>query len=134
MYFSCQDEGFLLNCSICQVLTLQASNLTSQDLTMTVLAPASLTSPPSVVSLSTSPTSPMSPFIGSSDFTERVSIDKQITAAQSNSLVSVNQVPEGKNLSQSVSFSERATPIPDVLPNGNLGCTHLWLQSRVPLG
>ncbi|KAK4358142.1 hypothetical protein RND71_023752 [Anisodus tanguticus] len=117
-----------------QVLTLQASNLTSQDLTMTVLAPASFTSPPSVVSLSTSPTSPMSPFIGSSDFTERVSIDKKISAAQSNNLVSVNQVPEGKNLSQSVSFSERATPIHDVLPSGDLGCTHLWLQSRVPLG
>ncbi|XP_004238767.1 uncharacterized protein [Solanum lycopersicum] len=117
-----------------QVLTLQASNLTSQDLTMTVLAPASFTSPPSVVSLSTSPTSPMSPFIGSSDFTERVSIDKQISAAPSNSSVSVNQVPEGKNLSQSVSFSERATPIPDVLPSGDSGCTHLWLQSRVPLG
>ncbi|CAN4094710.1 unnamed protein product [Withania somnifera] len=117
-----------------QVLTLQASNLTSQDLTMTVLAPASFTSPPSVVSLSTSPTSPMSPFIGSSDFRERVSIDKQISAAPSNSLVSVNQVPEGKNLSQSVSFSERATPIADVLPSSDLGCTHLWLQSRVPLG
>ncbi|KAK4715644.1 hypothetical protein R3W88_013982 [Solanum pinnatisectum] len=117
-----------------QVLTLQASNLTSQDLTMTVLAPASFTSPPSVVSLSTSPTSPMSPFIGSSDFMERVSIDKQISAARSNSLVSVNQVPEGKNFSQSVSFSERATPIPDVLPSGDSGCTHLWLQSRVPLG
>lgn len=113
-----------------QVLTLQASNLTSQDLTMTVLAPASFTSPPSVVSLSTSPTSPLSPFIGGSDFTERVSIDKQISAAQSSS----NQVPEGKNLCQSVSFSERATPIPDVLPSGDLGCTHLWLQSRVPLG
>lgn len=117
-----------------QVLNLQASNLTSQDLTMTVLAPASFTSPPSVVSLSTSPTSPMSPFIGSSDFMERVSIDKQISAAQSNSLVSVNQAQEGKNLSQSVSFSERATPIPDALPSGDLGCTHLWLQSRVPLG
>ncbi|VFQ66714.1 unnamed protein product [Cuscuta campestris] len=47
-----------------QVLTLQASNLTSEDLTMTVLAPASLTSPPSLMSLS-SPTSPASPFFGS---------------------------------------------------------------------
>ncbi|KAM3358917.1 hypothetical protein P3S68_021850 [Capsicum galapagoense] len=115
-----------------QVLTVQASNLTSEDLTMTVLAPASFTSPPSVVSLSTSPTSPMSPFIGSSDFMERVSIYKQISAAQSTS--SVNQVPEGKDLSQSGSVSERATPIPDVLPSGDVGCTHLWLQSRVPLG
>ncbi|CAN4124388.1 unnamed protein product [Withania somnifera] len=108
-----------------QVLTLQALNLASQDLTMTVLAPASFNSPPSVVSLSTWPTSPMSPFIGGSDFMERVSIDKQTSAAPSNSLVSVNQVPEGKKFSQSDSISERDTPIPDVLPSGDLGLTYV---------
>ncbi|XAR64746.1 hypothetical protein NMG60_11008554 [Bertholletia excelsa] len=41
-----------------QVLTLQASNLTSEDLTLTVLAPASFTSPRSVVSLNSSPSTP----------------------------------------------------------------------------
>ncbi|KAL9325400.1 hypothetical protein ACSQ67_006045 [Phaseolus vulgaris] len=56
-----------------QVLTLQASNLTSEDLTLTVLAPASFTSPPSVVSLS-SPTSPNSPFIGFTEFLGRINV------------------------------------------------------------
>ncbi|CAH9093029.1 unnamed protein product [Cuscuta europaea] len=86
-----------------QVLTLQASNLTSEDLTMTVMAPASFTSPPSVLSLSSSPTSPLSSFLGSSDFTERLN-------------------------------NEKAASLPDVLPSNDLGCTHLWLQSKVPLG
>ncbi|XP_052312421.1 uncharacterized protein LOC7475414 isoform X2 [Populus trichocarpa] len=72
-----------------QVLALRASNLTSEDLTLTVLAPASFTSPPSVGSLSSSPTTPMSSFVG---------------------------LPESTGIIT------------------GLGCTHLWLQSRVPLG
>ncbi|MCH94753.1 hypothetical protein A2U01_0015718, partial [Trifolium medium] len=89
-----------------QVLTLQASNLTSEDLTLTVLAPASFISPPSVVSLS-SPTTPMSPFIGFTEFLGRINDD-------------------GKP--QTVSTND------DVIPSSGLSCTHLWLQSRVPLG
>lgn len=89
-----------------QVLTLQASNLTSEDLTLTVLAPASFTSPPSVVSLS-SPASPMSPFIGFTEFLGRINDDGR---------------------PQTVSTND------DVIPSSGVSCTHLWLQSRVPLG
>ncbi|XVF43052.1 hypothetical protein PTKIN_Ptkin02bG0010000 [Pterospermum kingtungense] len=89
-----------------QVLTLQASNLTPENLTMTVLAPASFTSPPSVVSLNSSSASPISPFV------------KQNGDAGA-SLTSLN---------------EQLTPIADFIPTSGLGCTHLWLQSRVPLG
>nr|TKS04136.1 hypothetical protein D5086_0000146910 [Populus alba] len=35
---------------------------------------------------------------------------------------------------QSVSFIEQSSPISDVISSTGLGCTHLWLQSRVPLG
>ncbi|CAL5196937.1 unnamed protein product [Lathyrus oleraceus] len=89
-----------------QVLTLQASNLTSEDLTLTVLAPASFISPPSVVSLS-SPATPSSPFIGFTEFLGRINDDGR---------------------PQTVSKND------DVIPNSGMSCTHLWLQSRVPLG
>ncbi|KAG6735408.1 hypothetical protein POTOM_061987 [Populus tomentosa] len=35
---------------------------------------------------------------------------------------------------QSVSFIEQSSSISDVISSTGLGCTHLWLQSRVPLG
>ncbi|XP_073526068.1 uncharacterized protein [Phyllobates terribilis] len=78
-----------------QVLTLQASNLTLEDLTLTVLAPTSITSPPSVVTLNSNPSSPTT---------------------------------------KSLSLDEQTVPISDVIPTTALGCNHLWLQSRVPLG
>lgn len=111
-----------------QVLTLQASNLTSEDLTMTVLAPASFMHPPSVMSLNSSPTSPMSPYVGSSGSAGRV----QKTSSLPVELES--QMSTGKGGPRSVIPSEQLFAISDVLPGGNLGCTHLWLQSRVPLG
>ena len=124
-------------CTFCQVLTLQASNLTSEDLTLTVLAPASFTSPPSVVSLNSSPTSPMSPFVGFTEFTGSANGDKRFSAVQrlgSAPVSSVNQKQNGNAGARSVSFNEQASPISDVIPASGLGCTHLWLQSRVPLG
>ncbi|XP_059655917.1 uncharacterized protein LOC132302927 isoform X2 [Cornus florida] len=120
-----------------QVLTLQASNLTAEDLTLTVLAPASFTSPPSVLSLNSSPSSPMSPFVGSSELTGRVVGERRGTAMQRHSplpLVSGNGRHNGDHELQSVSFNEQDIPTSDVLPCTDLGCTHLWLQSRVPLG
>ncbi|KAL6988467.1 hypothetical protein U1Q18_014217 [Sarracenia purpurea var. burkii] len=120
-----------------QVLTLQASNLTSEDLTLTVLAPASFTSPPSVVSLTSSPSSPMSPFVNHSESAGRMSGEKQSSAMQRPSsapLASENQRQNGVGGPRSVSLNEQAIPISDVLPSTDLGCTHLWLQSRVPLG
>ncbi|RAL40068.1 hypothetical protein DM860_008208 [Cuscuta australis] len=115
-----------------QVLTLQASNLTSEDLTMTVLAPASLTSPPSVMSLS-SPTSPASPFFGSR-FSEKLDA-RQDASRKSDSSALVSKVLDAsKGHKRAVSFDERVISIPDVHPSRDSGCTHLWLQSRVPLG
>lgn len=119
------------------MLTLQASNLTSQDLTLTVLAPATFTSPPSVVSLNSSPTSPMSPFVGFPEFTGRFNGDKRSAAIQrlgSAPLASEKKKQNDNVRSRSASFDEQASPLSDVLPSSGLGCTHLWLHSRVPLG
>ncbi|XP_041015564.1 uncharacterized protein LOC121258220 isoform X1 [Juglans microcarpa x Juglans regia] len=110
-----------------QVLTLQASNLTSEDLTLTVLAPASFTSPPSVVSLNSSPSSPMSPFVGFSEFNGRARLG-------SAPLVSDDRKENSDGGARSVSFKEQTSPASHVVPGTGMGCTHLWLQSRVPLG
>ncbi|XP_012573933.1 uncharacterized protein [Cicer arietinum] len=113
-----------------QVLTLQASNLTSEDLTLTVLAPASFTSPPSVVSLN-SPVTPVSPFIGFTDFLGRINGERHIGAAQGQSFISL--VKENEKQSDDVRPQTVSTNN-DVVPSSGLSCTHLWLQSRVPLG
>lgn len=114
-----------------QVMTLQASNLTSEDLTLTVRAPASFTSPPSVVSLSPSPLSPLSSIAGSSVFSEQGSDDRQNTDMHKSHSTPTIQSEGG---SRPVLFNEQTIPISEVLPSGDLGCTHLWLQSKVPLG
>lgn len=107
-----------------QVLTLQASNLTLEDLTLTVLAPASITSPRSLVTLNSSPSSPSSPFIGFST-TQRLS---------SLPLLVENQKEDDNSGFKSLSFDEQRVPVADVIPTTALACNHLWLQSRVPLG
>ncbi|XP_042052912.1 uncharacterized protein LOC121798128 isoform X2 [Salvia splendens] len=101
-----------------QVLTLQASNMTSEDLTFTVLAPASFTSPPSVVSLSNSPLSPVSDSI-------------ELASDRRADVFYGHKMEDG---SQSVSGNEQTVPMSDVVQNTDMGCSHLWLQSRVPLG
>ncbi|KAK9060282.1 hypothetical protein SSX86_020986 [Deinandra increscens subsp. villosa] len=93
-----------------QVLTLEASNLTSEDLTLTVLAPASFSCLPSVVSLNSTPASPVD-----GDSRQGMALGDD-------------------NGPQTGSFTEHTISITDVLPTSDLGCTHLWLQSRVPLG
>lgn len=111
--------------------------MTSEDLTLTVLAPASFTSPPTVVSLNSSPSTPMSPFVGLSEFTGKASADRRRSAMQrpgSAPLLSDLQKQNGDGGARSVSFNERASPTSDVVPSTGLGCSHLWLQSRVPLG
>ncbi|XP_073280093.1 uncharacterized protein [Primulina huaijiensis] len=117
-----------------QVLTLQASNLTSDDLTLTVLAPASFTTPPSVVSLSNSPSSPLSPFASSVELSERANTDRRGTAVRHLSSVSMNQGQKVEDGPQSVPLNGELSSLSDVVPSNDLGCTHLWLQSRVPLG
>ncbi|GAB2274741.1 hypothetical protein Dimus_009514 [Dionaea muscipula] len=106
-----------------QVLTLQASNLTSEELTLTILAPTTFTSPPSLVSLN-SPSTPVSPLVGFST-TERLS---------SMPLLVENSKENGNPSTHSVSFDDQAFPISDVIPTTALSCNHLWLESRVPLG
>lgn len=119
-----------------QVLTLQASNLTSEDLTMTVLAPASVTSPPSVVSLNSAPSTPMSPFVGFSEFAGRANGDRRHTPVQRQSSMPHATENEKEKVSggRSFSFDEKTVSASDVVPTSGLGCTHLWLQSAVPLG
>lgn len=105
-----------INCLNLQILTLQASNMTSEDLTLTILAPTSFTSPPSVVSLSNSPVSPFS---------------------ASTELASDRRTAHGHKVdsgSLSVSVNEQNISTPEGVPKSDMGCSHLWLQSRVPLG
>lgn len=110
-----------------QVLTLQASNMTLDDLTLTVLAPTSFTSPPSVLSLSNSP---VSPFSASTELAS----DRRVAVAHGQNSVSLKHGHKVEDDPQSVSFNEQTLPMPDGVPNSDMGCSHLWLQSRVPLG
>ena len=105
--------------------------MTPEDLTMTVLAPASFTSPPSVVSLNSTPSSPMSPFVGFSELAGKANSVQKQTSMPSKS---ENQKQNGDAAAKFSSFDEQLAPIADVIPTSGLGCTHLWLQSRVPLG
>jgi len=112
-----------------QILTLQASNLTSEDLTLTLLAPASFTSP-SVVSLN-SPRTPKSPFVGFAEFLARVNGERSIGSKWKkgfNSIIKKKAEQSYDGKAQEVSLSD------DVIPSSGISCTHLWLQSRVPLG
>ncbi|TYI99982.1 hypothetical protein E1A91_A13G056300v1 [Gossypium mustelinum] len=119
-----------------QVLTLQASNLSDEDLTMTVLAPTSLTSPPSVVSLNSSPTTPMSPFVGFSELAGKAGGERRTAVHKLGSMPSLseNQKQNGDAGAKFTSSNAQLTPTADFIPTSGLGCTHLWLQSRVPLG
>ncbi|XP_054825360.1 LOW QUALITY PROTEIN: uncharacterized protein LOC129322920 [Prosopis cineraria] len=102
-----------------QVLTLQVSNFTLEDLTLTVLAPASFTSPPSVVSLN-SPTTPVSPFVGFAECLGRVN-SKRLDSEETEKQID-DDIPQTDSISD------------DIVPNSDLICSHLWLHSRVPLG
>ncbi|KAJ9563757.1 hypothetical protein OSB04_008917 [Centaurea solstitialis] len=115
-----------------QVLTLQASNLTNEDLTLTLLAPSSLASP-SVVSLRCSSASPVSP---SDESAARTSGDTQGVALER--LCEASKVLDQRwgddGWWRPDSFSEQTTSVSDVIPKNDMGRTHLWLKSRVPLG
>ncbi|XP_006827133.2 uncharacterized protein LOC18422398 [Amborella trichopoda] len=112
-----------------QVLTLQASNLTSEDLTLTVLAPASFTSPPSVISLNSAPSTPM----GASDLKDWEQEISSLSRYDTVPLVSVKQ-KESDGGNRSLSLREPIIPTSDCIANTSLSCTHLWLQSTIPLG
>jgi len=73
----------------------------------------------------------MSPFIGFKEFLGRISVERHVGATQGGSFTSLIKDNEKQNddvRPQSVSVND------DVISSSGLSCTHLWLQSRVPLG
>lgn len=108
--------------------------MTSEDLTLTVLAPSSHPYPTPAVSLSNTQSSPLSSFVVPSNLAERVTKDEQEVSEQRLISVSNNHRQEVEGSFPSASFSEQPVPVADVLQTADQGCTHLWLQSRVPLG
>ncbi|KAL7603190.1 hypothetical protein Lser_V15G14809 [Lactuca serriola] len=110
-----QSDNRIPNLPI-QVLTLEASNLTNEALTLTLVAPPSFAS--SMVSLNYSPASP-SPM---TPFDERVSNDD--IALQR--LCSVSKVLDQRCRVD----SDQIVPVSKT----DIGRTHMWLKSTVPLG
>ncbi|GJN34900.1 hypothetical protein PR202_gb23606 [Eleusine coracana subsp. coracana] len=101
-----------------EVLTLEATNMTSENLTLTVLAPEASGSS-SVVSLNSSPTTPNSQNDGLNESARRSGLGKHVGFRGLNSVIagSPKEGDSGGNRAATAS-----------------GCTHLWLQSAVPLG
>lgn len=71
----------------------------------------------------------MSPFVGFPGFTGRTTAERRSSTMQR-----LNSAPSLLGTQKQASFKEQASPVSDVVPSTGLGCTHLWLQSRVPLG
>ncbi|KAI0498917.1 hypothetical protein KFK09_019815 [Dendrobium nobile] len=120
-----------------QVLTLHATNLTSEDLTLTVLAPLSSSSSPSVVPLSSTPRTPVNGFNGVPELMGRFAGDKSVSSMQRPSFMSaVTETQKVHDFSDKrlISLAQRVSATSEFISSTNLGCTHLWLQSTVPLG
>lgn len=104
-----------------KVLTLKATNLTTEDLTFTVLAPEIPTSP-SVLSLSSTPRTPMNSYATFHDY------------AGSSVPIATKSQKESCDDGKTSSSVERTAMMSDVILSNSAGFTHLWLQSAVPLG
>ncbi|KAF7041344.1 hypothetical protein CFC21_051157 [Triticum aestivum] len=102
-----------------QVLTLEATNMTSENLTLTVLAPEASGSS-SVVSLNSAPTTPDGSYYNLNEPMRRSGLGKHGTGFRRLNSVVVGSPKESDNGGNRMSTSA--------------GCTHLWLQSAVPLG
>ncbi|KAF0914639.1 hypothetical protein E2562_030700 [Oryza meyeriana var. granulata] len=102
-----------------QVLTLEATNMTSENLTVTVLAPEASGSS-SVVSLNSAPTTPNSSYDNLNESMRRSGLGKHRAGFQRLNSVLAGSPNESDNGRNRISTSR--------------GCTHLWLQSAVPLG
>jgi hypothetical protein len=113
--------GFALTIyiSALQVLTLEATNMTSESLTLTVLVPEASGSS-SVVSLNSSPGTPNSPDDGLNESARRSGSGKHGIGFQR-----LHSVLAGSPKGGDKGGNKAATAS---------GCTHLWLQSAVPLG
>jgi hypothetical protein len=93
--------------------------MTSENLTLTVLAPEASGSS-SVVSLKSSPTTPNSPYDGLNESARGSGLGKQGIGFRRLNSVLDGSPKEGDNGGNK--------------PVSASGCTHLWLQSAVPLG
>ncbi|CAN6342910.1 unnamed protein product [Urochloa humidicola] len=102
-----------------QVLTLEATNMTSENLTLTVLAPEASGSS-SVVSLNSAPTTPNGSFDGANESAKRSGLGKKEIGFRRLNSVLATSPKESDNGGNRISNAA--------------GCTHLWLQSAVPLG
>ncbi|KAM0892280.1 hypothetical protein ACQ4PT_025862 [Festuca glaucescens] len=102
-----------------QVLTLEATNMTSENLTLTVLAPEASGSS-SVVSLNSAPTTPNGSHDNLNESARKSGLGKQGTGFRRLNSVVAGSLKESDNGGNRLSTSA--------------GCTHLWLQSAVPLG
>uniref|UniRef100_A0ACD5TU18 Uncharacterized protein n=1 Tax=Avena sativa TaxID=4498 RepID=A0ACD5TU18_AVESA len=102
-----------------QVLTLEATNMTSENLTLTVLAPEASGSS-SVVSLNSAPTTPNGSYDNLNESARRSGSGKHGTGFRRLNSVVASSPKESENGGNRTSTSA--------------GCTHLWLQSAVPLG
>lgn len=111
------------------MLTLQASNLTSEDLTLTVLAPVASNSSPSVMPLNSASTTPQSS--GLSEIMVRTSGLQKLSSMP---LERESQKENNEIGQRSTSLAQRTGATSDVMSGSDLGCNHLWLQSSVPLG
>jgi len=102
-----------------QILTLEATNMTSENLTLNVLAPEASGSS-SVVSLNSAPTTPNGSFDGVNESAKRSGLGKHGIGFRRLNSVLATSPKEGDNGGNRMSNAS--------------GCTHLWLQSAVPLG
>ncbi|KAG2629417.1 hypothetical protein PVAP13_3KG430500 [Panicum virgatum] len=102
-----------------QVLTLEATNMTSENLTLTVLAPEASGSS-SVVSLNSAPPTPNDSYDGVNESSKRSGLGKQEIGFRRLNSVLATSPKESDNAGNRISNAS--------------GCTHLWLQSAVPLG
>ncbi|GLJ50540.1 hypothetical protein SUGI_1076840 [Cryptomeria japonica] len=124
-----------------QVLTLQATNLTADDLSLTVLAPCSMASLPCVVSMNSTPTTPsMNSFMSFSEGKGRSgTLDTEdsgmttMARLQSTSLPSLRPIENITGITP-LALKEQNISAADIMADSSSACTHLWLQSTVPLG
>ncbi|KAK8968903.1 hypothetical protein KSP40_PGU003299 [Platanthera guangdongensis] len=119
-----------------QVLTLHASNLTSDDLTLTVLAPLSSTSSPSVMPFSSSPQSTINSVTNFPEVMGKVAGDSTGSMQRLSSMPAVTETQKVNDSSgkRSISLAQRIFTSSDFISSADLSCTHLWLRSTVPLG
>ncbi|KAL2633965.1 hypothetical protein R1flu_005444 [Riccia fluitans] len=129
-----------------QVVTVQVTNLTSQDMNLTLLAPSSLAnSPLSMVSFP-APTgdSPITasfnkqksfkPVARYDEEKKKTTTDRPESPDQYMDLPPVRRMESVIGISPTVLFRERNVSAADIVADNSPARSHLWLQSTVPLG